>query len=119
MFKTIDKAIVIQQGMSEQQTLKTLVHEISHAILHNKENGIEKDADKHTKEVQAESVAYSVCSALGLDTSDYSFGYIAGWSKGKDIKELTKSMETIIRLMRMFMQYDKIYISNEERKTKK
>ena len=94
-FHLEDKRIAINDGMSEQQTVKTLVHEISHAILHDKENGEEKDADKHTREVQAESVAYTVCNMLGLDTSDYSFGYVASWSKGKDAKELTASMEII------------------------
>ena len=94
-FKLDEKRIVVKEGMSEQQTIKTMIHEISHAILHDKDNGTEKDADKNTREVQAESVAYSVCQMLGLDTSDYSFGYIAGWSKGKDVKELSASMETI------------------------
>lgn len=89
-----ENRIVIQEGMSQQQTIKTLVHEISHAILHNKE-GEEKEADRNTREVQAESIAYTVCSMLGLDTSDYSFGYVAGWSTGKNIKELNASMEVI------------------------
>ena len=89
-----EERIVIQEGMSQQQTVKTLVHEISHAILHSKE-GEEKEANRNTREVQAESVAYTVCSMLGLDTSDYSFGYVAGWSTGKDIKELNASMEVI------------------------
>ena len=90
-----EKRIAINKGMSEQQTIKTLIHEISHAILHDKEAGEEKDADKRTKEVQAESIAYTVCNSFGLDTSDYSFGYIAGWSKGKEAKELKASMEVI------------------------
>ena len=94
-FSNKEKRIVIQEGMSEQQTIKTLVHEISHAILHDSEEGEEREADRNTREVQAESVAYTVCSMLGLDTSDYSFGYVAGWSTGKDIKELNASMEVI------------------------
>ena len=94
-FSNTEKRIVIQEGMSEAQTVKTLVHEISHAILHDRENGEEKEADRNTREVQAESVAYTVCSMLGLDTSDYSFGYVAGWSTGKEIKELNASMEVI------------------------
>lgn len=94
-FSSAEKRIAIKQGMSEQQTIKTLVHEISHALLHDKEHGAEKDADRNTKEVQAESVAYTVCNMLGLDTSDYSFGYIAGWSKDKDAKELSASMEVV------------------------
>ena len=94
-FRLDEKRIVVKEGMSEQQTIETMVHEISHAILHDKDNGTEKDADKYTREVQAESVAYSVCQMLGLDTSTCSFGYIARWSKDKDVKELTKSMEPI------------------------
>lgn len=88
-------SIVVDAGLSEQQTVKTLIHEIAHSILHNKDNGKEKDADKNTKEVQAESVAYTVCNWLGMDTSEYSFGYVAGWSAGREIKELTASMEVI------------------------
>ena len=94
-----DKRIAIQEGMSELQTVKTAVHEIAHAKLH----AIDKDApeeeqpkvDRHTREVQAESVAYTVCLHYGLDTSDYSFGYIAGWSSGKEIAELKASLSTI------------------------
>ena len=87
--------IVVQPDMSEQQTLKTLIHEISHAILHNDEDGEQKEADRHTKEVQAESVAYTVCAAFGIDTSEYSFGYVASWSEGREVKELTASMDVI------------------------
>lgn len=94
-FSHIEKRIAIKEGMSEQQTIKTLIHEISHAILHDKETGEEAEADRRTKEVQAESVAYVVSANLGLDTSDYSFGYVAGWSGGKEAKELTASMEVI------------------------
>ncbi len=92
-----DKHIVIKEGMSQTQTLKTAIHEVSHALLHDKDAGLLKDSglDRRTKEVQAESVAYTVCSHFGLDTSDYSFGYIAGWSKDKELDELKKSMETI------------------------
>lgn len=93
-YSRVEEQIVVQHGMSEQQTVKTLVHEIAHAVLHS-EDGEESEADRFTKEVQAESVAYTVCSALGLDTSDYSFGYVAGWSSDKDMKELTASMEVI------------------------
>lgn len=92
-----DKKIVVQPDMSEQQQLKTLIHEISHAILHNDDDGAEKEADRHTKEVQAESVAYTVCAAMGIDTSEYSFGYVARWSNGKETKELTASMDVIRR----------------------
>lgn len=92
-----EKKIVVQPDMSEQQQLKTLIHEISHAILHNDDDGAEKEADRHTKEVQAESVAYTVCAAMGIDTSEYSFGYVASWSNGKETKELTASMDVIRR----------------------
>ena len=86
--------------MSELQTLKTAIHEIAHSKLH----AIDPEApaieqadrpDSRTREVQAESVAYAVCQHYGLDTSDYSFGYVAGWSSGKDLKELKASLETI------------------------
>ncbi len=89
-----ENKIVVQDDLSEAQALKTLIHEISHAVLHG-EDGEQKEADRHTKEVQAESIAYTVCSALGLDTSDYSFGYVASWSHGKEVKELTASMDII------------------------
>ena len=88
-------SIVVDERLSEQQKIKTLIHEIAHSILHNKENGAEKEADRYTREVQAESVAYTVCSYIGIDTSDYSLGYVAGWSKGKEVKELTESMDAI------------------------
>lgn len=90
-----DKCIVIKDNMSEVQTAKTLIHEIAHSILHEKDNGIEKEADRNTKEVQAESVAYATCQHFNIDTSDYSFGYIAGWSSGKDVEELRNSMNVI------------------------
>ena len=95
-----EKRIAIQEGMSELQTLKTAIHEIAHSKLH----AIDPEApaieqadrpDSRTREVQAESVAYAVCQHYGLDTSDYSFGYVAGWSSGKDLKELKASLETI------------------------
>ena len=95
-----EKRIAIQAAMSELQTLKTAIHEIAHSKLH----AIDPEApaieqadrpDSRTREVQAESVAYAVCQHYGLDTSDYSFGYVAGWSSGKDLKELKASLETI------------------------
>ena len=94
-FNHVEKRIAIKEGMAEQQTIKTLIHEISHAILHDKETGEEADADLRTKEVQAESIAYVVCHSMGLDTSDYSFGYVASWSGDKEVKQLTASMEVI------------------------
>ena len=93
-----DRRIAINENMSEIQTVKTAIHEIAHATLHAlPENGKRpKDGpDQNTREVQAESVAYIVCQRYGLDTSDYSFGYIAGWSSGKDTPELAASMDTI------------------------
>lgn len=94
-FHTLEKKIVVQSGMPQAQTVKTLVHEIAHSIMHDKEDGTDKEADRRTKEVQAESVAYVVNQYLGLDTSDYSFGYVAGWSTGKDTKELKASLDLI------------------------
>lgn len=90
-----DKNIVIDTGMSEMMNCKTTIHEIAHAILHNQDDGSEKDVDRHTKEVQAESTAFVVCQYYGLDVSDYSFGYVAGWSSGQDMKELKASLDTI------------------------
>ena len=85
--------IVIQRGMSEMQTLKTVCHEIVHARL---SHGAKDDqTDKRTREIQAESTAFVVCDAIGLDTSDYSFPYIAGWSSDKDVKELKSSLDII------------------------
>lgn len=93
-----EKRIAIDDGMSELQTIKTAIHEIAHAKLHDIDlNAPEQTErpDRSTREVQAESVAYTVCQHFGLDTSDYSFGYVAGWSSGRDIKELRASLETI------------------------
>ena len=93
----VDKQIVIDSGMSEMMNCKTAIHEITHALLHDRDSGLEKDAlpDKQTKEVQAESVAFTVCQYYGFDTSDYSFGYIAGWSSGRELKELKESLDVI------------------------
>lgn len=94
-YNTLEKKIVVDDGLSEQQTVKTMIHEIAHSILHDQDSGQEKDADRQTMEVQAESVAYTVCKMIGIDASDYSFGYVAGWGNGKEVKELTASMEVI------------------------
>ena len=103
-FHLVDKRIAIKEGMSELQTLKTAIHEISHARLHDvdlntsrnsPDSKPEKHTDQRTREVEAESVAYVVCQHYGLDTSDYSFGYIAGWSSGKELAELKGSLETV------------------------
>ena len=98
-FSHAENRIAIQKGMSEIQTVKTAIHEIAHAKLHaiNPDEKVapEERKDRHTKEVEAESVAYTVCQRYGIETSDYSFGYIAGWSSDKDTKELKGSLETI------------------------
>ena len=88
-------SIAIQSGMSESQTVKTMIHEIAHSILHNDNVPDAKEKDRQTKEVEAESVAYTVCKHFGIDSSDYSFGYIAGWSADKELNELKSSLETI------------------------
>ena len=100
-FSPSEQRIAIQKDMGESQTVKTAVHETAHSLLHDKDNvrieGIE-DGDKKTrstKEVEAESVAYTVCQHFGIDTSDYSFAYVAGWSSGKEMPELKESMDTI------------------------
>ena len=96
-YHNADKEIVIKKGLSESQTLKTAIHETAHAKLHDREImeslGLEKD--RLTKEVEAESVAYCVRSSFGLDTSDYSFPYIAGWSSSREMKEMKTSMDVI------------------------
>ena len=99
-FSPTEKRIAVREGMSESQTLKTMVHETAHSMLHDKE--INKDMlapakDRNTKEVEAESIAYTVCQHFGIDTAEYSFGYIAGWSSGRDMKELKSSLDTIRR----------------------
>ena len=98
-FSHVENRIAIQEGMSEIQTIKTAIHEIAHAKLHAVTPGEkvapEDKKDRRTKEVEAESVAYTVCQRYGIETSDYSFGYIAGWSSDKETKELKGSLETI------------------------
>ena len=98
-YSLVDKRIAVREGMSEPQTLKTLIHEIAHAKLHDFDIKLPPDEhpqiDRQTREVQAESVAYCVCQRYGLDTSDYSFGYIGGWSSGWELKELKASLEII------------------------
>ena len=95
-----EKRIAIDEGMSELQTIKTAIHEIAHAKLHDIDPNAPKEEqagrpDRRTREVQAESVSYAVCQHYGLDTSDYSFGYVAGWSSGRELDELKSSLETI------------------------
>ena len=95
-YSDADRKIVIKSDMSQIQTIKTMIHEMAHEKLHAKEH-LDKDhpTDRRTKEVEAESIAYTICQHYGLDSSDYSFSYVAGWSSGKDIKELKASLERI------------------------
>lgn len=95
-YNDAEQRIAILTGMSEMQTIKTMIHEIAHQKMHSSgTRTLDMPIDRHTKEVEAESVAYTVCQRYGLDTSDYSFGYIAGWSSGKDMAELKSSLERI------------------------
>ena len=98
-FSLTDKRIAIKEGVSELQAVKTAIHEIAHAKLHDVDLNApleeQNRVDRRSREVQAESVAYTVCQHFGLDTSDYSFGYVAGWSSGKEMTELKASLETI------------------------
>lgn len=96
-FSPKENEIVIKNGLAQQQEIKTMIHEIAHSLLHNSEKMKESKTkiSRNDMEVQAESVAFTVCSALGIDTSDYSFGYIAGWSKDKEIKELKNALDLI------------------------
>ena len=99
-FSPSDQAITIREGLSEVQTISALVHEIAHSKLHNYEKQQAESAesvkkDRHTEEVEAESVSYAVCQYFGIETAENSFGYIASWSQGKELKELRASLETI------------------------
>lgn len=123
-YHTVDKEVVIQKGMSESQTMKTALHEVAgHARMHDRDlmkaNGIEKD--QMTKEVEAESVAFACAAYYNLDTSDYSFPYIAGWSSGKDMKELKTSMDEIRQAAGSFIDEmdEQIQILMAERDQKK
>lgn len=86
-----DKYIAVRPGMSDSQTLKTLVHEVAHSKIHSKDD----KCSRKEREVQAESIAFVVCSRYGVDTSNYSFGYIAGWSSDKNTKELKSSLHLV------------------------
>ena len=99
-YHNAEKRIALNEGESELQTVKTLIHEIAHAKLHDIDLNAppeqqQERPSRRTREVEAESIAYTVCQHFGLDTSDYSFGYVAGWSSDKDIKELKASLENI------------------------
>lgn len=98
-FHLEENRIAVQEGMSEAQTVKTIIHEAAHQALHSKEafdSSAEKKS-KNQKETEAESVAYVVCQHYGIDTSDYSFAYVATWSEGKEVPELKASLDTIRR----------------------
>ena len=91
-----DKRIAVQDGMSEVQTIKTILHEMAHQKLHDKDAvKATDDVSRNGKEVEAESVAYVVCQHYGINTSDYSFSYVAGWSEGKETPELKSSLDKI------------------------
>lgn len=99
-YSHMEQCVYVRPGMSQTQTLKTLIHEIAHAKLHALpvENGAVTglpEKDRRTREVEAESVAYVVCQHFGVDTSNYSFGYVAGWSRGREVEELRSSLECI------------------------
>lgn len=99
-FHTVENRIAIQEGMSQVQTVKTVIHEMAHQKLHSidpsaKADPLEPKLTRNSKEVEAESVAYTVCQHYGIDTSDYSFAYVAGWSAGKEMPELKASLDKI------------------------
>lgn len=100
-YHQIEQRIAIQEGMSQIQTVKTAIHEMAHQKFHAIDPNLKKseqnleNISRGGKEVEAESVAYTVCQHYGIDTSDYSFAYIAGWSKGKETPELKASLDTI------------------------
>ena len=96
-YSSADKEIVVKKDMSEAQTMKTMIHELAHSLCHDRDRMAKEDVkkDRQTKEVEAESVAFTVCQFFGLDTSDYSFPYVTGWSSGRDLKELRSSMDFV------------------------
>lgn len=114
-FSSIDNRIALREGMSESQTLKTLIHEAAHTILHNSTQQIK---DQRTREVEAESIAYTVLQHFGIDTSEYSFGYIAGWSSDKNTKELKSSLRTIQKTSSEFITAIEDHLANSAKTTK-
>ncbi len=106
-YHTEEKRIAIREGMSEVQTVSAAIHEVAHSLLHNKETEKElqaqqdenakplKPKSRNTEEVEAESISFAVCSYYGIQTAENSLGYIATWSKGKELAELRASLETI------------------------
>ena len=97
-----EKIIYLNPSMSSLQTFKTLIHEKAHSILHNKKQSA---YSRKEAEVQAESTAFVVCNYLNLDTSEYSFGYIASWSKNKELKELKESLKIIANTSNEIIQW--------------
>lgn len=115
-FSLTENKIVINEGMQQVQILKTAIHEIAHQRLHSGDDpGLEKDKTRSSKEVEAESVAYTVCQHYGIDTSDYSFAYIAGWSQGKEISELKGSLDTIRKTASEFINKIDGYLAEKEK----
>lgn len=118
-YSLAEKKIVVRKGMSEEQTIKTLVHETAHAVLHDKAGAIvdgigERKLTKNSIEVEAESVAYCVCKSLfGFDTGDYSFSYVTSWSQGKELKELKESLEVIQKTAEWMMEGIQNELKNE------
>lgn len=95
-YSDTEKIIVVQDGMTERQSVKTLIHEIAHAMLHTKEQLQECKKDRKQKELEAESVAYIVCEHYGFDSEDYSFPYIVGWV-GTGFQDILKESMTVIQ----------------------
>lgn len=110
-YSRLENIIALNKGMSIDQTAKTLVHEYAHSQLHNTDDAAL--LSRATKEVQAESVAYIVSNHLGLDTSEYSFDYLANWSSGKDLKELKESFNLIQKTADAFIEKIESTLSNE------
>ncbi len=94
-YDLLKREFVVKDTLPQAQKIKTAVHEVAHSILHDKIDGLDQEADNRSREVCAESIAYVVCNYIGLDTSEYSFGYVGGWSAGKELKELQTKMEII------------------------
>lgn len=118
-FSLDEQKIVIREGMSEVQTVSALLHELAHSKLHNRKDEQVKDGEqpeetakinRNTEEVQAESISFAVCAYYGIKTDENSFGYIASWSNGKELKELKESLEVINKTSsKMITDIDKNY----------
>ena len=97
-YHLVERRIAIRRGMSQLQNIKTMIHETAHAMLHALDENGKRPAsvpDQHGRETQAESIAYVICSHYSLDVSDYSFGYIAGWSSSKELPESKASLDIV------------------------